>query len=480
MIVALSRFRVANGMETQVAHAFQQRPRAVEATPGFLWLEVFVDHDDPSLFYLLTRWTDLQSFESWHHSPAHRDAHHFIPKGLKLDATWTEIVRLDRLAATTGSPLTDVITDATLLVSDYAAEATAFFVFVITLDGTITTCTRHACEQLAAGQSLAGRSLFDLMPEVDSARLRAHLARPGRRSGVRLNFSAQQEVPFTLDCWLFVHPGGATLFGQPAIRGEQRLQDELMAINQELAALSRERSRDLRDERIGREAAERQNDERNTFLTVLAHELRQPIGGALAAMAVLRKINPDPALDHARSLVERQLRHINRLVEDLADTARLASGDLRLQFETVDIAEQLRALTTAWEATAQEQRKSFETFLPATPLTVQGDQPRLQQVFSNLVANALKYTPAGGRVRVTATLDADAAVVKVEDDGEGIAPDQLPRIFDLFRRASRTGAGLGVGLAVVKALVEAHHGTIQVSSAGEGLGATFTVRLPVP
>ena len=120
MIAVVSRFRVANGMEGDVARAFQQRPRGVEAAPGFLWLEVFVDASDPTVFYLVTRWTDEGAYRTWHDSPAHRESHALIPKGLKLDAEWTQLYQLARINGATGSTLTDVVADATLLFAAFA------------------------------------------------------------------------------------------------------------------------------------------------------------------------------------------------------------------------------------------------------------------------------------------------------------------------------------------------------------------------
>ena len=139
MIVALSRFKVANGLEADVARAFRERPRAVESAPGFLWLEVFVDRTDPSIFYLVTRWTDFESFETWHGSPAHRESHALIPKGLKLDPTWTQVLHLVRLDGTMGSPLTEALADEALLLGSYAAMSEQVHVFSIGTDATIRT-----------------------------------------------------------------------------------------------------------------------------------------------------------------------------------------------------------------------------------------------------------------------------------------------------------------------------------------------------
>jgi heme-degrading monooxygenase HmoA len=260
MVVVLSRFRVANGREADVARAFQERPRAVEQVPGFLWLEVFVDRADPALFYLMTRWTDLESFERWHGSDAHRQSHALIPKGLKLDPSFTQRYDLTRLDGTLGPALAEAVADSTLLFAAHAGGSTELHLFLLAPDGTILTCNAAAHRHLAPGGYIDGARLTDYMPAPDAARLQGLLAEPGRRdTPVRLHFAAVNCAPFSLECWVHVHPRGATLLGEPTYRRDQQLQDELMAINQELAVLSRERSREIRSERFAREAAEKLN-----------------------------------------------------------------------------------------------------------------------------------------------------------------------------------------------------------------------------
>jgi signal transduction histidine kinase len=136
-------------------------------------------------------------------------------------------------------------------------------------------------------------------------------------------------------------------------------------------------------------------------------------------------------------------------------------------------------MTEGWHAQALEQHKAFAAKLPDGPLVMMGDVDRLQQVFTNLVGNAFKYTPTGGATTLALTREDGMAVIGVTDEGEGIAPDQLPHVFELFQRATTTGTGLGIGLAVVRALVEAHGGHVTAASGGIGQGATFTVRLPL-
>ena len=479
MVVALSRFKVANGLEVDVARAFRERPRAVEQAPGFLWLEVFVDGRDASIFYLVTRWTDIESFETWHGSPAHRESHAFIPKGLKLDPQWTEVLHLVRLDGTTAPPLTEALIDSALLAGSYMAASEEVHAFALTPTGVVRACNAAAAV-IDPDTGLEGRSLTEFMPQADAKRLRDLLARPHRtQQAVRLNFASPRTPAFTLECWLDVHADGAILLGHAPARRDQQLQDELMAINQELAVLSRERSREVRDERSGREVAERLNRERNAFLMVIAHELRQPISASLAALSVLRRMTTDPALERPRAVLERQMLQMTRLVDDLADTARIASGAVELRNQDVDLGQQLRQLTTSWQETADAQGKTFRSEIAAQPVWVRGDLDRLQQIFSNLVSNALKYTAEGRQVSVTLRVDGSFAEIAVADQGEGIPADRLPHIFELFQRATTTGTGLGVGLAVVHALVKAHGGSIEAASPGVGLGATFTVRLPL-
>ena len=479
MIIALSRFKVANSLEADVARAFRERPRAVEETPGFLWLEVFVDGRDASIFYLVTRWTDIESFEAWHKSPAHRESHALIPRGLKLDPAWTEVLHLQRIDGTTAPPLTEALIDSALLAGSYVHASEDVHAFALTSAGVIRACNAAAAA-IDPDTPLAGRPLTEYMPHADAQRLRQLLGRPHRsEQAVRLNFAGSRTPAFTLECWLDVHADFAVLLGHLPARRDQHLQDELMAINQELAVLSRERSREVRDERSGREVAERLNRERNAFLMVIAHELRQPISASLAALSVLRRMATDPSFERPRAVLERQMLQMTRLVDDLADTARVASGAVELRLKDVDLVQQLRQLATSWEETAKAHDKSFRSELPAQPVFIRGDLDRLQQIFSNLVSNALKYTPEGKGVSVTLRVDAGTASVAIADEGEGIPADRLPHIFELFQRATTTGTGLGVGLAVVNALVRAHGGSIEAASRGPGQGATFTVRLPL-
>ncbi|WP_437573435.1 ATP-binding response regulator [Sorangium sp. So ce887] len=222
---------------------------------------------------------------------------------------------------------------------------------------------------------------------------------------------------------------------------------------------------------------------KNEFLAMLAHELRNPMAAIHTASTLLSAPDEDPeAVTFAAAVVERQVRHMARLVDDLLDVARISQGKITLRAEVVDVSRVLQqSVETSRrpiEAGRHELHLSIAGGLPA----VQGDATRLEQVFCNLLNNAAKYTPPGGNIWLSARGDHDEVVVSVRDDGGGIAPELLPHVFDVFVQGDqslhRSRGGLGVGLALVKRLVELHGGSCSCASAGVGQGAEFIVRLP--
>ncbi|HEX9818360.1 MAG TPA: PAS domain S-box protein [Methylomirabilota bacterium] len=225
------------------------------------------------------------------------------------------------------------------------------------------------------------------------------------------------------------------------------------------------------------EAANRAKDE---FLAMLGHELRNPLGTITNAVSVLERQTTDESMRHLTAIIGRQTRHLTRLVDDLLDVARVTSGKIGLQAHPVDLHELAgRCLETLGHAgRTQEHRVA----LHGEPVHVDGDAARLEQVVNNLVDNALKYTPAGGRVTVTTERVKNDAVLRVRDTGRGISADVLARVFDVFvqepQKLDRARGGLGLGLALVKRLVELHGGSVSARSDGPGLGSEFTVRLP--
>jgi len=225
--------------------------------------------------------------------------------------------------------------------------------------------------------------------------------------------------------------------------------------------------------------ADRAKDE---FLAMLGHELRNPLGAISNAVAVLSKIGPqDEQLLQLRAIITRQAQQLTRLVDDLLDVSRLVAGKMDLRREPVNLEALARQCLST--VTPPERLRQRSLTLEAHPVWVEGDAARLEQVLTNLIDNALKYTPPGGRVSVTVRAEGPDAVIRVRDTGVGIASDLLPRIFDVFVQArqkpDRAMGGLGLGLALVKRLVEMQRGTVGVASDGPGRGAEFMVRLPL-
>jgi len=226
--------------------------------------------------------------------------------------------------------------------------------------------------------------------------------------------------------------------------------------------------------------ADRRKDE---FIAMLAHELRNPLAPIRYGLELLRRGGElTPPAARTRDMMERQLNHMVRLVDDLLDVSRISRGKLELKVETVTLADVIQHALEATHPAVEAARHALTVDLPPTPVPLRGDLTRLAQVFSNLVNNACKYTPAGGRIALAARLDGGEAVIEVADNGRGIEPALLPNVFDLFvqvgRHSGESQGGLGIGLWLVKRLVELHGGSIEARSEGAGLGCVFTVRLP--
>jgi PAS domain S-box-containing protein len=258
-------------------------------------------------------------------------------------------------------------------------------------------------------------------------------------------------------------------------------EDEAVSIRlAEQAAIAIQNARLFAREGAARADAEAANRSKDRFLAMLSHELRNPLGAISNAIHVLDRVGDAPAAARAREIIARQVQHLGRLVDDLLDVSRAMSGKIVLRREVVDLAAVVERAVPA--LAARQPATSPAVTLDARPVRVDGDAVRLEQVVSNLVENALKYTPAGGRVAVSVGAEDGAAVLVVEDSGIGIAPELLPHVFDLFVQAdhslARAAGGLGIGLTLVRQIVELHGGTVEATSAGVGRGSRFTVRLP--
>jgi signal transduction histidine kinase len=259
---------------------------------------------------------------------------------------------------------------------------------------------------------------------------------------------------------------------------------ELRAAREEVGRLAAEledrvraRTADLARAEADLRAADQRKDE---FITTVAHELRSPLAAIRTAAELVRtrKDLPDDAV-RPLGVIDRQARRIGNLVADLLDVSRIAQGKLTVRPEVLDLTEACRGAVDAARPAAAGPEVTLDA--PAAAVRVSADPARLDQVLTNLLTNAIKYTDAGGTVAVRVERDGDWAVVRVRDSGVGIAPDVLPHVFELFVQAAhdRSQGGLGIGLHLVKSLVELHGGTVAAHSDGPGRGSEFVVRLPV-
>lgn len=246
----------------------------------------------------------------------------------------------------------------------------------------------------------------------------------------------------------------------------------------------RERERLLNAERAARSEAERAGKMKDEFLATLSHELRTPLSAILGWTQVLRrggKVHGDVA--NGLGVIERNARAQAQIIEDLLDMSSIISGKVRLDVGEVDLAASIDAAINTIRPAAAAKDLRLQVILDGGPSLVTGDANRLQQVFWNLISNAVKFTPKGGRVYVTMRRVESHFDVEVADSGEGIEPAFLSQVFDRFRQSdastTRRHGGLGLGLAIVKQLVELHGGTVSAHSEGRGMGSVFTVTLPV-
>jgi two-component system CheB/CheR fusion protein len=227
--------------------------------------------------------------------------------------------------------------------------------------------------------------------------------------------------------------------------------------------------------------ADRQKDD---FLAMLGHELRNPVAAVLSSVERLRlRGPPDPVTQGATERIGRQVQHLTRLLDDLLDATRIRRGTIRLQREPLELAAVVAQAVETIRPLLDARKHQLTVSLPPEPMRLEADLTRLVQVVSNLLHNAAKYTPEGGRIGLAAEREAGEVVLQVRDTGNGIPAELLPRVFDLFRQGeqslARSEGGLGIGLTLVKGLVELHGGSVQALSEGPGQGSLFVVRLPV-
>jgi CheY-like chemotaxis protein len=251
------------------------------------------------------------------------------------------------------------------------------------------------------------------------------------------------------------------------------LLEEPPAETDELSLL-RQRIRDL-------EEAQRQTNE---FLATLAHELRNPLAPIRSAVSLMQMGGlSDSMREWYGTVIDRQVTHLTRLVDDLLDVSRITSGKIILQKELLELAPVVESAVDSSRPLIEARKHALEVLLPAEPLRVEGDPTRLSQILVNLLNNAAKYTPEGGTIHLSAVREGEQVVIRVRDTGLGMPAELLPRVFDLFtqgdRSQERIEGGLGIGLALVRRLVEMHGGSVAAHSAGPGRGSELVVRLPL-
>jgi len=247
------------------------------------------------------------------------------------------------------------------------------------------------------------------------------------------------------------------------------------------ALRARRRQYEVRDLLRRQAEADRRKDE---FLAMLGHELRNPLAAIRNAHSVLVRLDlGDERAARQSAVIDRQTRHLSRMVDDLLDVSRVTLGKIALKTQDVDLETVARSCLRELGTAALAERRDLALDVEAEPVRVDGDPVRLEQVISNLLHNAIKYTPPGGRIELRVRREGEEGVVRVRDTGIGIPPDMLPRIFDLFTQVEsslpRSQGGLGLGLPLVRNLIELHGGTVTAASEGPGRGSEFVVRLPL-
>jgi signal transduction histidine kinase len=264
-----------------------------------------------------------------------------------------------------------------------------------------------------------------------------------------------------------------------ATKNEQlkRQAEKLSQRTTELTATNKRLMREMEERR----AAERKSSAKDEFLAMLGHELRNPLSAISSASALLGMQGAGAeSVGRARVIIQRQTQHLSRIVDDLLDLSRAMSGKILLSHKRIDIAPLVSSCLDTFRATGRTAGYTIGASLQ--PGWVDGDPTRLEQIATNLIDNALKYTPAGGSIDISVAAEDEEVVLTVRDSGVGIAPDLLPHVFDVFVQGSisidRSQGGLGIGLSLVRRLVELHGGSVSASSAGTGSGSSFQIRLP--
>ena len=349
---------------------------------------------------------------------------------------------------------------------------------VVGTDGTVLACNPAGAACFGEnGASVVGKNFNELDLSIRDHAVRDAFARAGGTG------EAQHVLSLAADRrWWKLHFGvllgrqedAAIIVTAESLPTEGDWADEVRRLREEL----NERLHELH-------AARRTDEERKNFLAMLAHELRNPLAAVASAVRILRArrvAREDGLAAQALRVAERQIRNQTRMLEDLLAASRVVLGKIDLRRQVLDLSGVVRQATEGVNDALRMRAQHLELALPPEPVWVEGDETRLEQIFANLLGNAVKFTPPGGQIRVTVEARGEWADIRVRDDGIGIEPDLLGKIFDLFTQGdtstSRSAGGLGVGLTLAQRLAEMHGGTIVVRSGGRGHGSEFEVTLP--
>ncbi|HZQ34530.1 MAG TPA: PAS domain-containing protein [Dehalococcoidia bacterium] len=326
-------------------------------------------------------------------------------------------------------------------------------------------------------EQVVGQNAFAFIHPDDVPRLMQSFGGVVQRPGVYQPIEFRMRNPD--GSWRYVEASATNMLDDPNVGGiVQNLRD----ISDRKAA-EQERERLLAREQAARAEAEAANRARDAFLSTVSHELRTPLTPILAYSQLLSRgrLGPEQARQ-ALAQIERSAQMQARLVEDILDASRIIAGKLSLASERVDLCTVVEAAVAIVRPSAENRSINLHVSLDGCPIDVLGDATRLQQVVWNLLANAIKFTPLRGNVDLALVRDAGEAVLTVRDTGQGIEAEFLPHVFERYRQAEPNAprqTGLGLGLALVRQLVQMHHGSVTAASAGRDQGATFTVRLPL-
>src|SRR6185436_18386109 len=358
-------------------------------------------------------------------------------------------------------------------------ESMAHGAAVVDADGRIAYCNRSLAELFRRSRDeVTGSHWRDYLSGQDALRLADAMREVSERSSGSAEVLIQRPGAGPQPVEIAIHPSPVQALFCFVVTdlGPRRLIQDLVEARKRVSESEAEYRRlyaELKDE-------ERRKDE---FLAVLAHELRNPLAPLRNALHLLRSEPDRDQAEQARAIMERQLASLVRLVDDLLDVSRLLSDKVELRKASIGLAAVFARAVDVVRGQVETDGLELIVALPEEPIQFEGDEVRLAQAIGNMLSNSVKYTDKGGRIFLSGERDEDRIVIRVRDTGIGIPPDVLPRVFDLFvqadRSLTRSQGGLGIGLMLVKRLVEMHGGRVQAASDGLGRGCEFTVILPI-